>query len=135
MKAIEILKKVGALTVPTTAEEIMGSPVFAVKGNQTVGEALGILKEKDIGQLAVVDDDGRLTGDIERFAVTDAIIERGNNTTVDEVKRTNDYVVFSPDTDLLEIRKALKAVPVVFIGEDNRPVGVIKKEDFLKEYK
>lgn len=135
MKPIEILKKVGALTVPTTAEEIMGSPVFSVKGNQTVGEALEILKEKDIGQLAVVDDDGHLIGDIERFAVTDAIIERGNNTTVNEIKRTDDYAVFSPDTDLLEIRKKLKSVPVVFIGEDNKPAGVIKKGDFLKEYK
>ena len=135
MKPIEILKKVGAITVPTKAEEIMGSPVFTVRGNQTVGEALEILKEKDIGQLVVVDDYDRLIGDIGRFAVTDALIERGINTMVEEVKRTDDYGIFSPDTDLLDIQKALKVVPVVFIAEDNRPVGVIKKEDFLKGYK
>lgn len=135
MKPIEILKKVGAITVPTKAEEIMGSPVFTVRGNQTVGEALEILKEKDIGQLVVVDDHDHLIGDIGRFAVIDALIERGINTMVVEVKRTDDYDIFSPDTDLLEIQRALKEVPAVFIAEDNRPVGVIKKEDFFKEYK
>ena len=133
MEPIEILKKIGALTVPTKAKEIMGSPVVTVKGNQTVGEVFGILKEKDIEQLAVVDDYNHLIGDIGRFAVTDAIIERGNNTAVEEVKRTDDYAIFSPDTDLLEIQKALKEVPAVFIAEDNKPVGVIKKGDFFKE--
>lgn len=135
MKPIEFLKSIGAVTVPTTAEEIMGSPVVAVKGSQTVGEALEILKEKNIGQLAVVDDDEHLVGDIESVIVASTIIERGKNITVDEIKRTDDYEVFVQGTDLLGIKEALKNVPVVFIADDNKPVGVIKKEDFFKEHK
>ena len=130
MKAIEFLKDIGAVTVPTTAEEIMASPVVTVKGSQTVGEALEILKEKNIGQLAVVDDNERLVGDIESVIVAGTIIERGKNITVDEVKRTDDYEVFVQGTDLLGIKEALKEKPVVFIADDNKPVGVIKKEDF-----
>ncbi len=135
MKAIEFLKDIGAVTVPTTAEEIMASPVVTVKGSQTVGEALEILKEKNIGQLAVVDDNERLVGDIESVIVAGTIIERGKNITVDEVKRTDDYEVFVQGTDLLGIKEALKEKPVVFIADDNKPVGVIKKEDFFKEFK
>ena len=135
MKAIEFLKDIGAVTVPTTAEEIMASPVVTVKGSQTVREALEILKEKNIGQLAVVDDNERLVGDIESVIVAGTIIERGKNITVDEVKRTDDYEVFVQGTDLLGIKEALKEKPVVFIADDNKPVGVIKKEDFFKEFK
>lgn len=135
MKTIEILKKIGALTVPTTAKEIMGSPVVAVKSSQTVGEAFELLKEKDVEQLAVVDDHNRLVGDIKRFAVLDAILDSGSNTTVEGITTTGNYNIFSPDTDLLEIRKALKEVPVVFVADDDTPVGVIKRGDFFKEYK
>ena len=135
MKPIEFLKDIGAVTVPTTAEEIMASPVVTVKGSQTVGEALEILKEKNIGQLAVVDDNDHLVGDIESVIVAGTIIERGKNITVDEVKRTDDYDTFSSGTDLLEIKKALKEVQAVFIADDNKPIGVIKKEDFFKDLK
>jgi predicted transcriptional regulator len=135
MKAIEFLKDIGAVTVPTTAKEIMASPVVTVKGSQTVGEAHEILKEKNIGQLAVVDDNERLVGDIESVIVAGTIIERGKNITVDEVKRTDDYDTFSSGTDLLEIKKALKEVQAVFIADDNKPIGVIKKEDFFKDLK
>jgi predicted transcriptional regulator len=34
---------------------------------------------------------------------------------------------------LLEIKGALKEVPVVYIADDNKPVGVIKKGDFFKK--
>lgn len=135
MKAIEFLKDIGAVTVPTTAKEIMASPVVTVKGSQTVGEALEILKERNIGQLAVVDDNDHLVGDIESVIVAGTIIERGKNITVDEVKRTDDYDTFSSGTDLLEIKKALKEVQAVFIADDNKPIGVIKKEDFFKDLK
>jgi predicted transcriptional regulator len=133
MKAIEFLKDIG--TVPTTAEEIMASPVVTVKGSQTVEEALEILKNTNIGQLAVVDDDEHLVGDIESVVVVSTIIEGRKNITVDELKRTDDYEVFVPGTDLLGIKKALKEKPVVFIADKNKPVGVIKKEDFFKELK
>ena len=135
MKTIEILKKIGALTVPTKAKEIMGSPVVTVKGSQTVGEAFEILKEKDVGQLPVVDDHDCLVGDIKIFAVLDAIREGRDDATVEGIITTGDYSTFSSDADLLEIRKALEGVPVVFIADGNKPVGVIKKGDFFKEYK
>ena len=133
MKGIKILKNIGAITVPTTAEEIMGSPVVKVQTNQSVEEAFELMKLKNIDQLAVVDNHDRLVGDVASHELIKAIYERGNNTEVDEIKKTNDYTTFPRDTDLLEIKGALKEVPVVYIADDNKPVGVIKKGDFFKK--
>ena len=53
----------------TTAEEIMTVPVVTIDSSQTLGQAARVLHQRHIGQLPVVEDDGRLIGIVTRSDV------------------------------------------------------------------
>jgi CBS domain-containing protein len=76
----------GALAIPRTAGEAMGSPAVTIRPDETVMQAAHQIAERDVNRLPVVDEDGRLVGIIARADVVRAFA-RSDEQIEDAVRR------------------------------------------------
>jgi len=66
--------KKGRFKSPSTILTIMKTPAVSLKPDNTVGDAVRLMLEKDIGHMPIVDDKSRLVGIVDREDVLKALI-------------------------------------------------------------
>ena len=112
-----------------------GSRVFTIRPEQSIRQVLGVLAERNIGALVVVDGAGAPVGIIsERDIVREAARnERVFEKAVGEIM-TKDVVVGTPQDDLVSVgvtmtEKRIRHLPVVDKG---KLVGIVSIGDVVK---
>ena len=123
----------------TTVEQILkrkGGEVSTVSTDTLVYRALGLMQDKGIGALIVLDDAGKVAGIVsERDYARKVILEgRSSKETFTKDIMTSDLYVVSPSTTVdecisLMTEKRVRHLPVF---EDGRLVGVISIGDVVK---
>jgi len=68
--------KKGRFKTPSTISTIMKTPVVSLKPNNTVGDAVKLILEKNIGRVTIVNDKGLLIGIVDREDVLKALIKQ-----------------------------------------------------------
>lgn len=126
---------------------------FVISENASFGEALDMMLNNYTNTLLVVDEEGKLAGEVSVSDLFDAIIpmtmepdqvighiknEPGFIETVKEARETpvfdfmsSDYTVVHPDDTIMDVAAVAIAhqqarIPVV--DHDNRPVGIISRQ-------
>lgn len=121
-----------------TIEEVMTTDVRVVPTGSTLVEAAREMRDQDIGDVLVVDDDGLLAGIVTDRDITVRAVAEGRDpggVTVDEIFTGRVIVTTTPSAELgaaAEIMRtsAVRRLPVV---DDGRVVGVVTLGDLAIE--
>lgn len=120
-----------------TIEEVMTRNPTALSASMTIGDAARTMRERDIGDVIVLDGDSALCGIVtDRDIVVRAVAEDRNPSDVhlgDICSRELTTIEPSASVkDAVKImrEKALRRLPVV---ENNRPVGIVSLGDLAVE--
>lgn len=113
------------------AESGMIYDPVTISGNETVGDALRLMKENHIGGIPVVDADGRLEGIVTN---RDLRFQKDMSLPIKEVM-TSENLVTTDNPDLSKaadilLRHKIEKLPVV--DKDNKLVGLITYRDITK---
>ena len=118
-------------------KDYMAKKLITLKRNTNVVEAMGVLLEKGISGVPVVDDDGQLVGvlsevDIMQVVVQDSYYDESMGIVGDYMRSPVDTV--GPDVDIytvaeLFIEQHRRRFPVV---SDGKLVGQISRRDVLR---
>jgi CBS domain-containing protein len=116
----------------STVRDVMTTDVVVMDENRTVRDAARQMKARDIGDVLVASDGGRLCGILtDRDIVIRDIAEgRDGNGRIGEIC-TRDPATLSPDVGIDEAvrtmkERAVRRIPVV---EGGRPVGIVSIGD------
>ena len=140
-------------------KEIMTAPVTVVKGDQTLEQAARLMLDNSIGGVPIVDDEGKVVGIVTEsdFSAKEHAIpfsriyapqlfgewmskegiekayEAARKITVDKIMSAP-VVTISPEDTVAEAeRKMLEhRIHRVVVVEDDVPVGIVSRHDFLK---
>ena len=120
-----------------TIREVMTPDPVTLPASALVSDAARLMRERDIGTVVVIKDNGKLRGVVtDRDIVIRAIADRRDpwNTTIDEVCSQEDVVIVSPETPLDEAvahlrGKAVRRLPVV---ENDRVIGIVSMGDIAQ---
>ncbi|MEW6515478.1 MAG: CBS domain-containing protein [candidate division FCPU426 bacterium] len=116
------------------AKHVMTTEVVTIGPEATLAEAIGVLLEKKISGMPVVDIQKRLVGIIsEKDMLNFAFSGNLALTKVGEAM-TREIVSFPPETDVAEIALAIgqrnfRRVPIVEAG---RVVGIVSRRDIIR---
>jgi CBS domain-containing protein len=121
-----------------TIEDVMTTDVRVVPTGSTLVEAAREMRDRDIGDVLVVDDDGLLAGIVTDRDITVRAVAEGRDpgdVTVDEIFTGRVVVTTTPSAELgaaAEIMRssAVRRLPVV---DDGRVVGVVTLGDLAIE--
>lgn len=113
------------------AESGMIYDPVTISGNETVGDALRLMKENHIGGIPVVDADGRLEGIVTN---RDLRFQKDMSLPIKEVM-TSENLVTTDNPDLSKaadilLRHKIEKLPVV--DKDNKLIGLITYRDITK---
>ncbi|MEM8791345.1 MAG: CBS domain-containing protein [Pseudomonadota bacterium] len=111
----------------TTVRKLLdgkGSAVFSIQPQDTVADAVGILRDKRIGALLVTDEDGNLAGILSERDIVRKLAETPGQTlpqTVEE-NMTSEVVICEPDDTLITVLRRMtdgrfRHMPVVENGK------------------
>ncbi len=114
------------------AENGMIYDPVTIKGDQTVGDALKLMKVNHIGGIPVVDNAGYLVGIVTN---RDLRFQHDPGRPISEVMTRENLVTCAPDTDLpaateIIMRSKVEKLPVV--DKDGKLVGLITYKDITK---
>lgn len=120
-----------------TVREVMTSDPICLDAKATAEEAARRMRDADVGNVIVVDDEG-ICGIVTDRDITIRAVAEGRDaasTMLNDVCTTNPTTV-TPDTSLDEAiqvmkQEAIRRLPVV--DEDNRPVGIVSLGDVAVE--
>jgi len=117
-----------------TARDVMSTLVLCLHQDERVQQAAEHVLQIRAGSVPVVDDEGRVVGIIsEKDIMSLAVMDGGWEHTIREVMETNvvSYEESAPAKEIFDFlcRVSLRRVLVV---EQGRPVGVISREGFLR---
>ncbi len=122
--------------VTTRTRDLMQTPAVTVLEDATIDEAAGILWERNIGSVIVVNKEGYMAGILtERdmlFAVTKGLT--GKNVPVSSIM-SQTALLASPNENVITvldrmIKGGVRHLPVV--GKDAVPLGVISMRDLVE---
>ena len=118
--------------------DIMSHPVACCGIQASLREAAQLMWERDCGAVAVIDQDGRLTGIVTDRDICMAALTQGRHLEGMGVGSAMAKQVFScgPDDAVEPItrmmgNKQVRRVPVV--DADNRPIGMISMNDIVRD--
>ena len=120
------------------AREIMMRDILTVQEDVPIYLAIGILIQRGISGLPVVDTDDHLVGIITEKDMLRLV----NDETVAETQTVSDYMVrevksFPQETDIDDIRNFLIARPfrrVPIVDEKGKVVGIISRRDIISYF-
>lgn len=114
------------------AESGMIHDPITIKRNNTVSDALGLMKEYKIGGIPVVDDDNTLIGIVTN---RDLRFEYHLDKKVEEVMTSKNIITTHKSTDLekaTEILKRHKIEKLPVVDDDNKLIGLLTYKDITK---
>lgn len=114
--------------------EVGAAPAFVVPLSATVAAAAHVMRDDDVGDVIVVDDERRIAGMLTDRDIAVRVVAAGRDpevTKVDEVC-TRDPITVDALADVEEAERLMREhfihrLPVV--GERGKPLGVISLED------
>jgi len=114
------------------AESVMIHEPITIRKEETVNDALNLMKEYKIGGIPVVDQDNKLIGIVTN---RDLRFQQEMGRSIEEVMTSKNIVTTTRKTDLAEAAKILQAhkiekLPVV--DGDNKLIGLITYKDITK---
>ncbi|MHC4923673.1 MAG: CBS domain-containing protein, partial [Planctomycetota bacterium] len=127
-------------TPEMTAEQLLGRKteaqrkVLTVAPDSPVQEAIRIMKETEISQLPVVNEEGEIRGSIREDQVIDILVHGRelNDLAVEEVM-DEPFPRVEAGASALEIQGLLAAGnPAVLVGTGNGDLGILTKFDLLQ---
>lgn len=112
---------------------IMTQKVFSVKTNSEVGEAIQVMKEKNVGGLPVVDEEKRVRAIITERDIVHMFAGRISEVKVSDLM-TSHVVTALPKTTIFEAEKTMithgfRRLPIV---ADGKVVGIITAMDIIR---
>jgi cystathionine beta-synthase len=123
--------------------EIRASDVLAGKTVQTLytaqptdrqNDVIALMKQHDISQLPVVDEQGQVSGIVTEVELLDHMLTAGHThdaaETIEALVRT-EVATAAPDTLLESLMTTFTTRRVVLIVEDEQLIGIITKIDLL----
>jgi len=115
--------------------EIMSQRPVTIAGDSNVAEASGVMRDKDIGSLIVVED-GRPVGIItERDIVTKvaALNRRPGDVSIRDIM-TSPVVAVHPEEEVLEAAKLMSSRKIrrLAVVKEGRLVGMLTENDILR---
>lgn len=120
------------------AEQIMHTKVYTLKPNNTVKDALILMRDKNIRHIPITDDDSNLVGIVSNFnlrKISDDHPEKIDTTTLEEIM-VKDPITCHPldfveDLALIMFDEKKSCLPVVSNGT---LVGIVTTTDLLHSY-
>ena len=126
--------------------EVMSSPVISINEKETVGRALGTMREFGVRRLAVVDDKGKISGIISMFDIGLLMAQPRERLPqlkekhsiyeilVESIMTTNVYSV-QPSKLLTEAATIMleNQIPSLVVLSRKKPVGIISSRDILEQ--
>jgi CBS domain-containing protein len=117
----------------TTVQDIMTTELTTVPMSAPIEQAARLMRDEDIGDVIVINDDGGLVGLVTDRDITIRATADGRDpsgTTVREIC-SSDLVTARPGADVSEVAElmrsqAVRRIPVV---DGDRPVGIISLGD------
>ncbi|WP_088893076.1 CBS domain-containing protein [Leptolyngbya ohadii] len=119
---------------PTTAREMMSSPVRTIRPETTIGEAQRILLRYGHAGLSVVDAEGQLVGIISRRDIDIALHHGFSHAPVKGYMTTNLRTI-TPDATLPEIEALMTTFDIgrLPVLEKGQLVGMVTRTDVLRQ--
>jgi CBS domain-containing protein len=123
-----------ALFDGVVARDVMSANVAALRHDITVGEAARIFLDRGLASAPVVDDDGRLIGDVSEKDVLGVMLGPDSWTWPVSHISHSDAVSYDEQAPVEKIFDFLSRVTMrrVVIVRDRRPVGVISRTSLLR---
>lgn len=118
--------------------DIMNPNVISIRYDETVRDAVDLMKTYDISQLPV-ERDGKMIGSIHEASLIRMLVFERNPREFFEQKvfkvMEKPFPTVSPDTLLEEVMLILsRGEPAVIVEEDGRMVGIITKIDVISSF-
>ncbi|MEM2739539.1 MAG: CBS domain-containing protein [Candidatus Bathyarchaeia archaeon] len=128
----------GYTNVKNRACDIMNPNVISVRYDETVRDAVDLMRAYDISQLPG-ERDGRMVGSIHEASLIRMLVFERNPREFFEQKvfkvMEKPFLTVSPDTLLEEVMLILsRGEPAVIVEEDGRMVGIITKIDVISSF-
>jgi cystathionine beta-synthase len=105
--------------------------VLSVSAEQTVADAVGLLRDHDISQAPVLDD-SKLVGVIDESNLLDHLLGGGDSTVSVGELATQSFATAEPATTLSSLAPQLKNSKVVLAMDNGQVVGVISQIDLIE---
>ncbi|UCM91226.1 CBS domain-containing protein [Streptomyces marincola] len=120
-----------------TVAELMTREPATVRGGDTVADAARLMKEHDSGNVAVVEDGGRVVGIVTDRDLAVRVLAEGRaaDTPVQEVSSREELATVAPSATLAEAAEAMrgKAVRRLPVVDDGKLLGVLSLGDLAIE--
>ena len=125
------------------ARTIMIKDVVSIRPQDTLDKVIGILVDKDITGIPVVNEDHTLAGIITERDILSYMLEQDAITHLTDsnmcehivyLAMTTDFIAFDEDTPLTEICECLVNRPfrrVPIVDEDCKLIGIISRRDII----
>lgn len=121
-------------TLPRIVKEIMSSPVVTVRPGSTMGEALALMREKNIGAVVVINDEEYPIGILTETDILRAIAEHKHLLELPVSQIMSKPVIFcTPETSILKAfvtmyENNIRRLPVV---KNGRLIGIVTERDLI----
>lgn len=128
-------------------EEVMSRDVFTLGRNDKLSVADGVMKQKRIRHIPILDGDGELCGIISQRDLFRGILlrslgygSRAEQKMLDSLSikdaMHDEVISTSPDTPLADAARMMlsEKVGCLPVVDENRVVGLISEADFVKRY-
>lgn len=118
---------------------IMTSTLVVCSSSDRVGKVVGHLAEEkghsvDLDAVAVIDQEGRLVGDVTLLSILLAFSENPKARLSSLMAEDDDVITVKPDTPVDDVAEQLieaRRLSVVVVDDDDKPVGRILADDVL----
>ena len=134
-KISNALERATTMKKRVTVEQIMTSPIVAVKSNDRVDKAIRLMKSYDISQLPVLDEEIQV-GSISEATIVHKIASGENMLRL--LKHNVDTIMESPfptvneDTDVDIVYPLLEHEPAIIVVKHGKVAGIVTKADLFK---
>ncbi len=122
------------LELGVVADLVHGKPMGLVTATQSelVSDVIGKMKQYDVSQLPVLDDDGRLVGMISEIALLNYLLE-GAHSAADPIQPMIDPAppVVAPDTPLETLADLFGSANAAVVVDHGTVVGIVTKIDVI----
>lgn len=121
--------------MPQSVSEIMARNVVTLSMSSSIEDAARRMRDDDIGNVIVLDDNNQLAGIVtDRDITVRAVAEGMTSATIGEIC-SGDLVTASPDDDLQAVAERMREANVrrIPVVDNGRPVGIISLGDLAIE--
>jgi len=117
-----------------TARAVMRTPLATCRTSLSLREAFQAMRQRQVGSLVILDDDGHLHGIMTYVALCVALIESGNSPDQEIADACEPAVTVDPGSPLWKVEelRADGGTKYVVVVEDGNPVGMLSQTDILR---